>query len=70
MPRHPRFSASLDAIGGAVYWLAHSLSCPPALAALCAILAMILATGATTLACLDGEGRPQPLPRALLVDQG
>lgn len=31
---------------------------------------LILATGATTLACLDGVGRPQPLPPALVVDQG
>jgi adenosylcobinamide-GDP ribazoletransferase len=36
----------VGAIGGAVYWIAHSLSCPPALAALCALVAMILATGA------------------------
>jgi adenosylcobinamide-GDP ribazoletransferase len=38
--------AAVGAIGGAVYWIAHSLSCPPALAALCALVAMILATGA------------------------
>ena len=43
---YPVVGAAIGAIGGAVYWLAHSLSCPPALAALCAILAMILATGA------------------------
>ena len=38
--------AAVGAIGGAVYWITHSLSCPPALAALCALVAMILATGA------------------------
>ena len=43
---YPVVGAAIGAIGGAVYWLAHSLSCPPVLAALCAILAMILATGA------------------------
>ena len=43
---YPVVGAAIGAIGGAVYWLAHSLSCPPALAAICAILAMILATGA------------------------
>ena len=43
---YPLVGAAIGAIGGAVYWLAHSLSCPPVLAALCAILAMILATGA------------------------
>lgn len=43
---YPLVGASVGAIGGAVYWLTHWLSCPPALAALCALLAMILATGA------------------------
>jgi adenosylcobinamide-GDP ribazoletransferase len=43
---YPIVGATVGAIGGAVYWIAHSLSCPPALAALCALVAMILATGA------------------------
>ena len=43
---YPLVGAAIGAIGGAVYWITHSLSCPPALAATCAILAMILATGA------------------------
>jgi adenosylcobinamide-GDP ribazoletransferase len=43
---YPVVGAAIGAVGGAVYWLAHSLSCPPALAALCVLLAMILATGA------------------------
>jgi adenosylcobinamide-GDP ribazoletransferase len=43
---YPLVGASIGAFGGAVYWLTHWLSCPPALAALCALIAMILATGA------------------------
>ncbi len=43
---YPIVGAAVGAIGGAVYWLTYSLSCPPALAALCALVAMILATGA------------------------
>jgi adenosylcobinamide-GDP ribazoletransferase len=43
---YPLVGAGIGAIGGAVYWLTYGLSCPPALAALCALLAMILATGA------------------------
>jgi adenosylcobinamide-GDP ribazoletransferase len=43
---YPVVGAVIGAVGGAVYWLAHSVSCPPALAALCALLAMILTTGA------------------------
>jgi adenosylcobinamide-GDP ribazoletransferase len=43
---YPVVGAAVGAIGGAVYWFTHSLSCPPALAALCALAAMILVTGA------------------------
>jgi adenosylcobinamide-GDP ribazoletransferase len=43
---YPVVGAVVGAIGGAVYWLTHSLSCPPALAVLCALVAVILATGA------------------------
>jgi adenosylcobinamide-GDP ribazoletransferase len=43
---YPVVGAVVGAIGGAVYWLTYSLSCPPALAAICALVAMILATGA------------------------
>ena len=43
---YPVVGAAIGVIGGAVYWIAHSLSVPPSLAAICAILAMILATGA------------------------
>ena len=43
---YPVVGAAVGAIGGAVYWLTYSLSCPPALAALCALVAMIIATGA------------------------
>jgi adenosylcobinamide-GDP ribazoletransferase len=43
---YPVVGAAIGAIGGAVYWIVHSLSCPPALAAICALIAMILSTGA------------------------
>jgi len=43
---YPIVGAGVGAIGGVVYWLTHWLSCPPALAALCALVAMVLATGA------------------------
>jgi adenosylcobinamide-GDP ribazoletransferase len=43
---YPLVGAAVGAIGGAVYWITHSLSCPPAIAAICALLAMVLATGA------------------------
>ncbi|MGH6825272.1 adenosylcobinamide-GDP ribazoletransferase [Methyloceanibacter sp.] len=43
---YPIAGAAVGVIGGAVYWFAHSLSCPPALAAPCALAAMILLTGA------------------------
>jgi adenosylcobinamide-GDP ribazoletransferase len=43
---YPIVGAAIGAIGGAAYWLPYSLSCPPALAALCALVAMIIATGA------------------------
>jgi adenosylcobinamide-GDP ribazoletransferase len=43
---YPVVGAAVGAIGGAAYWLTYSLSCPPALAAICALVAMILATGA------------------------
>src|SRR6476659_9437499 len=51
----PRVTVPSDAVwaypiagaaGGAIYWITHSLSCPPALAALCALVAMVFATGA------------------------
>jgi adenosylcobinamide-GDP ribazoletransferase len=43
---YPVVGAAVGAIGGAVYWFTYSLSCPPALAAICALAAMIIATGA------------------------
>jgi adenosylcobinamide-GDP ribazoletransferase len=43
---YPVVGAAVGAIGGAVYWFTHSLSCPPALAAICALAAVIIATGA------------------------
>jgi adenosylcobinamide-GDP ribazoletransferase len=43
---YPVVGAAIGAIGGAVYWIVHSLSCPPPLAALCALVAMVVATGA------------------------
>jgi adenosylcobinamide-GDP ribazoletransferase len=43
---YPLVGAAIGAIGGAVYGIAHSLSVPPALAAICAIVAIVLATGA------------------------
>jgi adenosylcobinamide-GDP ribazoletransferase len=43
---YPVAGAIVGAIGGAVYWFAHSLSCPPTLAALLALAVMILVTGA------------------------
>lgn len=43
---YPIAGAAVGAIGGAIYWITHSLSCPPVLAALCALVAMVLATGA------------------------
>ncbi len=42
----PLAGAAVGAVGGAVYWLAHAVACPPALAALCALVAMVLITGA------------------------
>lgn len=43
---YPIVGAAVGVIGGTIYWITHSLSCPPALAALCALVAMIIATGA------------------------
>lgn len=43
---YPLVGALVGALGGAVYWITHALSCPPALTALWALAAMILATGA------------------------
>jgi adenosylcobinamide-GDP ribazoletransferase len=43
---YPIVGAAVGAIGGTVYWFTHRMSCPSALAALCALVAMILATGA------------------------
>ena len=43
---YPIVGAVVGAIGGGVYWFTHWLSCPPALAALCALVAVILVTGA------------------------
>jgi adenosylcobinamide-GDP ribazoletransferase len=43
---YPLVGATVGALGGGVYWLAHGLSCLPALAALWALAAMILLTGA------------------------
>jgi len=43
---YPLVGAAVGAIGGAIYGITHSLSVPPALAAICALVAMILATGA------------------------
>jgi adenosylcobinamide-GDP ribazoletransferase len=43
---YPIVGAVVGAIGGALYWFIHALSCPPALAALFALVATILATGA------------------------
>ena len=43
---YPVVGAVIGAIGGAVYWIAHSLTVPPALAAIGALLAVIVATGA------------------------
>jgi adenosylcobinamide-GDP ribazoletransferase len=43
---YPIVGAAVGAISGAVYWFTHWLSCPPALAAICALAAVIIATGA------------------------
>src|SRR5262249_30403974 len=43
---YPLVGPTVGAIGGAAYWLLQSLSCPSVLSALCALIAMILATGA------------------------
>ena len=43
---YPLVGAMVGAIGGAVFWTAHWLSCPPALASLFALAGMIVATGA------------------------
>jgi adenosylcobinamide-GDP ribazoletransferase len=43
---YPLVGAVIGLVGGAVYWLVHSLSVPPPLAAICALAAMVLATGA------------------------
>lgn len=43
---YPLVGAIVGALGGAVYWFTHVLSCPPALASLFALAAMVIATGA------------------------
>jgi len=43
---YPLAGAAVGLIGGATYWIAHSLGVPPVLAAIFAIFATILATGA------------------------
>ena len=43
---YPLVGATVGALGGGVYWLAHGLACPPALAGLWALAVMILLTGA------------------------
>ncbi len=43
---YPLVGAAIGVIGGAVYWLGLAFSCPPALAAVWALAAMILAMGA------------------------
>lgn len=43
---YPIVGAVVGAIGGGVYWFTHWLSGTPALAALCALVAVILVTGA------------------------
>jgi adenosylcobinamide-GDP ribazoletransferase len=43
---YPVVGALVGAIGGGVYWIAEGLGCPPALAALWSIAALVLATGA------------------------
>jgi adenosylcobinamide-GDP ribazoletransferase len=57
---YPLVGAAIGALGGALYWLAHGLACPPALAALWALAVMVLATGAMhedgLADCADGLG--------------
>jgi adenosylcobinamide-GDP ribazoletransferase len=43
---YPLVGAMVGALGGVAYWLAAWLSLPPALAALCALAVMMVATGA------------------------
>ena len=43
---YPLVGAMVGALGGGAYWLAAWLSLPPALAALCALAVMVVATGA------------------------
>ncbi len=43
---YPLVGAMVGALGGGAYWLAVWLSLPPALAALCALAIMVVATGA------------------------
>jgi adenosylcobinamide-GDP ribazoletransferase len=43
---YPLVGAIVGALGGAVYWLTHLLSCPPTLASLFALATMVIATGA------------------------
>jgi adenosylcobinamide-GDP ribazoletransferase len=43
---YPIVGAAIGALGGGVYWIATALSLAPALAAIFALLAMVLATGA------------------------
>src|SRR5262245_55004882 len=43
---YPLVGAAVGLIGGLIYWIAHGLSVPSALAAILAILVMILTTGA------------------------
>lgn len=43
---YPVVGAIVGVIGGGVYWIAHAIGCPPALAAIWSLAALVLATGA------------------------
>jgi adenosylcobinamide-GDP ribazoletransferase len=43
---YPLVGSAIGALGGCVYWILFALSLPPALSAIFALLAMVLATGA------------------------
>ena len=43
---YPVVGAIVGVIGGGVYWIAHAIGCPPPLAAIWSLAALLLATGA------------------------
>ena len=68
---YPLAGAAVGLIGGVTYWIVHGLGVPPTLAAIFAILAMILATGALhedgLVDAADGLGGKSPEDRLAIM---